>query len=963
MDKETRLYNSRITNTYLEFLAQHHPEVNIDQILKSAHIERYEIEDPAHWLTQSQVNGFHDALVAATGNPGIAKDAGRFTVYTKKIGAVKKITLGLISPLTVYLKMGKLYSVLSKGASISTKKMAGNKIQITATPNPGVHEQPFQCENRIGTFESLSLLFTKEYASVDHPECFHKGDPSCRYTITWTSTESMRWKKTTKFMGLVTLLLFCLAHFVLPGTAWIFLVLLSGLLTAGFFIFSLYKEKWELVQTIESQGNVAREMLDAANSRYNATALMNEVGSAAATILDAERLITTVMELMEKRLSFDRGLIMIEKNQNKKLQYMASYGTSGEQLSIMKRAQFNLDNPDAQGLFIKVFREQQPYLIDDVDGISAELSPNSKKFAQYVASKAFICVPLVYQKESLGIMAVDNRHTGAPLTQSDLSILNSIGAQIAAGLANAKAFKQLREGEERYRDLYKESVKAEALYRSLIHSSADAILLFDMDFTPQYISPAFEKTFQWTLEDLKEQGTLIVPKSVRKQTASIVNEIMETGKPLGDFETKIFAKDGKMHHINISASRYDDHEEKPTGLLIAIRDISEKKRLENQLQHAQKMEAIGTLAGGIAHDFNNLLSVVQGNLSLMKMEIDADHPVSKRLQNIEKQIKSGASLTSQLLGYARKGNYEVRIMDLAEHIKETAETFGRARKEITVQFDPPEGPFTVEADPGQIEQILFNLYVNAADAMPQGGNLSLRVDLVKHEDIKGKQYTPAPGNYVMVEVADTGIGMSPEIQQRVFEPFFTTKTMGKGTGLGLASVYGIIKTHNGYIEIDSQTGQGTTIQIYLPASEKNPDTPKKPKEEMTKGKEHILFVDDESMLLEVGSELLEMVGYHVQAADSGQKALEIFERDKDDIDLVLFDMIMPGMNGGELFDKIKEIRPDTKMILSSGYSIDGQAQEIMERGCDGFIQKPFDVKKLSRKIRNILDGKETNGRF
>ena len=217
-----------------------------------------------------------------------------------------------------------------------------------------------------------------------------------------------------------------------------------------------------------------------------------------------------------------------------------------------------------------------------------------------------------------------------------------------------------------------------------------------------------------------------------------------------------------------------------------------------------------------------------------------------------------------------------------------------------------------------------------------------------------------PGNYLRLSVLDDGSGIAPSHINRIFEPFFTTKTMGKGTGLGLASVYGIVKTHNGYIEIDSQPGQGTTIQIYLPASEKNPDAPKKPKEELTKGKEHILFVDDESMLLEVGSELLEMVGYQVQAADSGQKALEIFERDKDDIDLVLFDMIMPGMNGGELFDKLKEIKPDVKAILSSGYSIDGQAQEIMTRGCNGFIQKPFDVKGLSRKIRDILEGKEIN---
>ena len=961
MEKETPLYNSRITNTYLEYLAKHHPAVNIDQILKSAHIERYEIEDPAHWLTQSQVNQFHDAMVAATDNPSIAKDAGRFTVYTKKIGAIKKVTLGLISPFTVYLKMGKLYSALSKGASISTRKLGAGKIQITATPNPGVEEQPFQCENRIGTFESLALLFTKEYAKVDHPQCFHKGDHSCLYTITWTSTDSMRWKKISRRTALATLFLLLLSPLVLPMPAWIVLALLSGVLAAGSYIFSLLKEKQELVLTLESQGNVAREMLDAANSRYNATALMNEVGSATATILDAGRLIKTVLELMKKRLSFDRGLIMIKKDQKRKLQYVASYGTSEKELNILKRTEFNLDNPDTKGLFIKVYREQQPYLIDDIESISPALSANSKRFAKTIASKSFICVPLVYQKESFGIMAVDNLHSGTPLTQSNLSILNSIGAQIAAGLANANVFRKLREGEERFRELYQESKKAEALYRSLIHSSADAILLFDMDLSPQYISPAFEKTFQWTLEDIREQGARIVPKSTRQQTIDIMREVMESGKPLeGGFETKAYAKDGKMRHISISASRYDDHEKKPTGLLVITRDISEKKRLENQLQHAQKMEAIGTLAGGIAHDFNNLLSVVQGNLSLMKMEVAADHPVAKRLHNIKKQIKSGARLTSQLLGYARKGNYQVQTMNLAEHLKETAETFGRARKEITINFDPPASPFIVEADPGQMEQVLFNLYVNAADAMPQGGDLSLLIDFVDHNEINGKHYTPIPGNYVMVKVSDTGIGMSPDIQKRVFEPFFTTKTMGKGTGLGLASVYGIIKTHNGYIEIESQPGKGTTITIFLPASDKNPDVQKKPKEELAKGKGHILYVDDETMLLEVGSELLEMVGYKVQSADSGKKAIEIFERDKDAIDLVLFDMIMPGMNGGELFDKLKEIKPDIKAILSSGYSIDGQAQEIMTRGCNGFIQKPFDVKGLSRKIRDILEGKEIN---
>ncbi|MCG6908511.1 MAG: response regulator [Deltaproteobacteria bacterium] len=961
MDNESPLYNSRITNTYLEYVGEHYPEIDIDRILQSARIERYEIEDPAHWLTQSQVNGFHRALVLATGNGEIARDAGRFTALTKRIGTIKKVTLGLISPSSVYLKAGRLYGAMSRGASIETRKLAANRIEVCATPNPGVQEESFQCENRKGTLESLALLFTKDYATVKHPDCFHRGDKTCRYVITWAQTDSMRWKRISRFTGLGTLGLACITPFILPFTASAIAVLTAVIVSAGCFISSLAKEKNELIQTIENQGNVAREMLDAANSRYNDTALMHEVGSATVSIEDVESYVGAVTALMEKRLSFDRGLIMLQNNQKGKLQYIASYGHTAEQLDVLKGAEFHLDNPDSRGLFVKAFKMQRPYIVDDVEKIISSLSANSKAFARTIAAKSFICVPIVYQGEPFGILAVDNYHTGTPLTQSNLSIVTSIGTQIATGIANANVITQLREGEEKYRELYQEAKKAEAVYRSLIRSSADAILLYDLDYNPQYASPEFQSTFQWTLEELHDKGLSIVPDTARESVAAALRQVAENGDPIRGFETKIFSKDNELHHVSVSASRYDDHANKPAGVLSVIRDISENKRLENQLQHAQKMEAIGTLAGGIAHDFNNLLSVIQGNLSLMKMEIGPDHAATKRLDNIDKQLKSGSRLTSQLLGYARKGNYQVQALNMTRHLKETVEAFGRARKEIIVHFDPPPTDYMVEADPGQMEQVLFNLYVNAADAMPEGGDLFLKIGLVDHTKIKARHYSPAPGNYVMVEVADTGLGMSADVRQRAFEPFFTTKTMGKGTGLGLASVYGIIKTHQGYVEIESQPGQGTAIQIFLPVSAKqHTAAEQKTNDKLAKGRECILFVDDEPMLLEVGTEMLQMVGYRVLAAGSGQKAIEIFENNRDDIDLVLFDMIMPGMNGGELFDKIAKIKPDVKTVLSSGYSIDGQAQQIMERGCNGFIQKPFDVKKLSRKIRDVLEDKEEN---
>jgi signal transduction histidine kinase/CheY-like chemotaxis protein len=382
---------------------------------------------------------------------------------------------------------------------------------------------------------------------------------------------------------------------------------------------------------------------------------------------------------------------------------------------------------------------------------------------------------------------------------------------------------------------------------------------------------------------------------------------------------------------------------------------TEKQQLEEQLRQAQKMEAIGTLAGGIAHDFNNLLMAIQGNVSLGLYNIDSTHPHYEFLKNIENQVQSGARLTRQLLGYARKGKYEIRTLNLNEILEETSDSLGMTRKDITVHRDLAEGLFAVEADQGQIEQLLWNLYVNAADAMPGGGDLFLKTMNVRHEDMRGKVYDPKPGNYVFLMIADTGAGMNEEIMERIFEPFFTTKEMGKGTGLGLASVYGIVKGHGGYVDVDSEKGHGTTFSIYLPATYKIAPKKVTTPDRFIKGEETILLVDDEAGILNIGDRFLKKFGYTVLEAKSGIEAVEIYKAHKDSIDLVILDMIMPNMGGGKTYDILKEINPHVKVLLSSGYSIDGQATEILNRGCNGFIQKPFDMGGLSVKIREILD--------
>jgi len=383
----------------------------------------------------------------------------------------------------------------------------------------------------------------------------------------------------------------------------------------------------------------------------------------------------------------------------------------------------------------------------------------------------------------------------------------------------------------------------------------------------------------------------------------------------------------------------------------------EKKKLESQLKYTQRMKSLSTLAGGMAHNFNNLLMGIQGNASLVLFETDSAHPSYKRLKNIEKQVQTGSKLTGQLLGYAREGGYEVKSINVNQVVKETSNTFGTTIKDIRVYQDFAKDLWGIKADQGQIEQVLLNLYVNASDAMPGGGDLFLKTMNVTDKDMKNKPYEVEPGNYVFLSVTDTGTGMDKETMDRIFDPFFTTKGMSKSTGLGLASVYGIIKAHGGYIDVYSERGHGTTFEIYLPASKKEETKEKEAATEVLDGKKTILLVDDEDVIIDVCKEILKALGYKVLIASGGIKALEIYKKNKDKINIVILDMIMPGVGGGEAYDRMKEINPDIKVLLSSGYSIDGQAADILKRGCNGFIQKPFNMKQLAEKIREILDKK------
>jgi two-component system cell cycle sensor histidine kinase/response regulator CckA len=494
--------------------------------------------------------------------------------------------------------------------------------------------------------------------------------------------------------------------------------------------------------------------------------------------------------------------------------------------------------------------------------------------------------------------------------------------------------------------------ESEAKFRNLFELSPQAIAVTDartgkiVDVNDEFCELTHysrRKVFGKTIADL---GFFF-----EGEDDAFLKELKASGQVDG-LETHFEAKDGFVINalmfarlIRIAGEEF---------VLTAFLDMSDQKRLEAQLRQAQKMEALGTLAGGIAHNFNNLLMGIQANASLILLDIDPNEPNYDRLMNIEKMVQNGSKLTRQLLGYAREGRYEIRPMSLNQLIKETSGTFGLTKKEIRVHHDLARDLRAIEADQGQIEQILWNLYINAADAMPSGGDLFLRTMNVTHKDVTGKSPKVKPGHYVLVEVTDTGTGMDNKTAERIFDPFFTTKGMSRGTGLGLASVYGIVRNHGGTITVTSKKGKGSTFSIYLPASRRKAMRENRGSDTLVPGKETVLLVDDEDMILDVGTQILEKMGHKVLKAKSGQEATELYQKYKDSIDLVILDMIMPGVSGGETYDRIKAIDPEAKVLLSSGYSVDGQATEILKRGCDGFIQKPFRMKDLSHKIQEVL---------
>jgi PAS domain S-box-containing protein len=498
--------------------------------------------------------------------------------------------------------------------------------------------------------------------------------------------------------------------------------------------------------------------------------------------------------------------------------------------------------------------------------------------------------------------------------------------------------------------------KSEQQYRDVVNNANSIILRWDGAGNILFMNPYGLEFFGYGEEELIGRNVVgtIVPElesASSRDLVSLMEEIQQNPDAFKSNENENIKKNGERVWISWTNKAVMNENGECVEILSIGKDMTEKKLLEAQFLQAQKMEAVGTLAGGIAHDFNNLLMGIMGYTSVMLLTMEPTDPSYDKLRSIEDQIKSGAELTKQLLGFARGGKYEVKPTDLGNLIKRCVDMFGHANREITIHEEFSEDLCTTEVDRSQMEQVFLNLFVNASQAMPLGGQLFVDARNVSFHDTR---VVPKEGLYARISVTDTGVGMDEATKARIFDPFFTTKDLGTGSGLGLASAYGIIKNHQGAITVDSKLGKGTRFNIYIPASQKPVREEKPAAAEVVRGAGTVLLVEDQPAVAETAQEMLKALGYDVHVAGSGGEALTLFARHKGSVNLVILDMIMPGLSGSETYDRLKEIDPNIKVILCSGYSIEGQAAKILERGCNSFIQKPFTVTELSEKLMEVL---------
>ncbi len=562
---DTPLYNIRIIKIFIEYINKQHPGTDIDPILEYAGIANYQMEDAGHWLTQDQVDRFYEIIVRKTGNTNIAREAGHYSGLSKAGLPVQQYALGFITPATAYAVMEKLYNQLSRACTLTTKRLDNNRIEITVTPKEGVVEKPYQCENRMGTFEAVAKMFTNQFAEIDHPTCMHKGDSACTYIITWEQAPSFIWKRIRNYTSILSVISCLGLFFILPVVYWIILTLSCSLFVTGISAYSEHMEKEELHSKLKNDSEIAGDFLEQTNARYNTALLIQEIGQGTSGILNPDQLLSYTMDVLRKRLGFDRGTIMLADEERLHLVYASGYGYSPDLEDLVRHTMFHLDKPDSLGPFVVAFREQRPFLIDNIDKIKEGVTSKTLEFMKMLRVKSFACVPIIYEGRSEGVLAVENRQTKKPFSQSDINLLMGIAPQIGISMNNAKTYQKIRQSEEQF--------------RALGENAPDIIYTLDADGAFNYINPAWKNILGYEKEETigKYFIDFVEKKDVRR-FARHFEQVRSGKETIKSFTGVLLTRDGSGRLFNISCSPNLCSAGEVSGAIGTIKDITDLEK-------------------------------------------------------------------------------------------------------------------------------------------------------------------------------------------------------------------------------------------------------------------------------------------------------------------------------------------------------------------------------------------------
>ena len=590
-------------------------------------------------------------------------------------------------------------------------------------------------------------------------------------------------------------------------------------------------------------------------------------------------------------------------------------------------------------------RESNLYQIDN-----PEIRTNLTSDVMNEGMAILASIPLERQGILAGVLVITSKEE-KKFESKKIALIQAFGNQISVALQNASLYEQVRQSERLYADLYEYSP-------DMYHSVDSKGIVVSCNLTES-------RMLGMQKEDIVGRPLLkLYPASQHEHIRNNLQKIFQQGDELRGIEEQLQRKDGTLIDVSVSASIVYDGGGKPTLARMVLRDITEKKKMEAKIFQAQKIDSIGSLAGGVAHDFNNILTSVLGSASIMRRKVSHEQRLMKYVELIETASRRGAALTRQLLTFARKNNPHVRLVDMNTILDETIRLFtATSSRSIHIKTILSEEPVIVEADEGQIQQAVLNLCLNARDAMPNGGVLVIQCRTLFINEHQAMELTGGKaGDYVVVSVADSGMGIPTEILNRIFEPFFTTKEQGKGTGLGLSVVYGVVHQHNGHIHVESEIDSGTVFTMYLPRilHGKLTSSSKPVVTELVGGKESILLIEDEISVGEIGADILAELGYSVDVVHNGRDAMQTLMEGKKQFSLVILDMNMPRMGGRATFEHIRERFPHLKILVCSGYSAVMLDDGKFVQAIDGFIQKPYELADLAQKIRFVLDSQSVS---